>query len=287
MKSLGVILSICFISVLCAATDIPAENAARNEALKYLSIRPDVKVFVHQTDHVVLTPLSIAVQITNLTDSNMSISGIKIDFPEMFLGREMENPVALDLSEAKDLDAGNAIIETVQFKPRASHWYSSLFNLRMMFFKPGDYEARVIVTYKLLDRNQTMIEEKVLVKLVPPVISILWGSIFGSVLLALYIGLYKRTKTAMTWKNTLLQFVSVAATGIVCGFIIVFLLFRFKDLDLPVTIAVTDFFGGLVLGLFTYKLGDWLYTKLAEINSPAPIPPASREVAAVEEKKAD
>jgi hypothetical protein len=252
-----------------------AANAAQSEALKYLSVQPEVKVFVHQTDNYITSPMSISIKISNLTDSNMSISKVETDFPEMLLGRVFANPIEVRLPNNKDLDSGNAIIATYSFKPGVSRWYFPFLNLGMLFFKPGEYEARVTVTYKLFDRNDTMIEEKVAIKLEPPFSSIIWGSVLGSFLLALFITLYKRKQDSSNFplKEALSQIFWISSTGIVSGIIIIFLLVRFKDLDLPMTVTVNDFFGGMVIGLFTYKLGAWLYTKLTDLSTPLPEPP--------------
>lgn len=260
---------------LLVPIDAPAQNpdghGAQGEALKYLYVQPEIKVIVQQTDRVIASPLCISAHITNLTDSNMALVGAQVDFPEMAIGREINNPVDLVFSNTEDLESGGTIIGTARFAAAKSHWYFPFSNLSLLFFKPAEYEARVIITYKVFERNQTMIEKTVKVTLEPPLNSILWGSILGSLLLALYISLHKRRKENLPWKTALSRFLSVALTGIVSGIIIVFLLFRFKNLDLPVTITVTDFFGGLVLGLFTYKLGDWLYGKLADSKSSNPV----------------
>ncbi len=193
----------------------PADSAAQGEALKYLYVQPEIKVNVQQTDRVITSPLCISAHITNLTDSNMSLVGAQVDFPEMDIGRETGNPVDLVFSNTEDLDSGSAIIGKARFAAAKSHWYFPFSNPRLLFFKPAEYEARVIITYKVFDRNQTMIEEKVKVTLEPPLSSILWGSILGSLLLALYIALYKRSKENLPWKTTLSRFAAVSLTGIV------------------------------------------------------------------------
>jgi hypothetical protein len=277
MRFLFTILSIvCFIPFIMFAQN-HTSDAVKNEALKYLYVQPEVKISVQQTDQRIVNPLCISVRLTNLTDSNMSIVSARVDFPEMLIGRKMEGPVDLVFTNTKDLDSGNTTIGKAQFPQAFSRWYFPFQNLQLLFFKPDEYEARVIITYKVFDRNETMIEEKVKVKLEPPLSSILWGSVLGSLLLALFIALFKHNKEMLPWKNTLSRFVSVSLTGAVSGFIIIFLLFRFKNLDLPVTITVTDFFGGLVLGLFTYKLGDWLFSKLADGKSLNPVQQSAKE----------
>jgi len=284
MKFLTAMLFVILFFPFHTLAQNPAGNVNQNEALKYLYVQPEIKINVQQTDQVITSPLYFSVQITNLTDSNMSIVNAQVDFPEMLVGMERENPIQLVFASTKDLDSGNTAIGKAQFNPAISKWYFPFQNLRLLFFKPAEYEARVIITYKVFDRNETMIEEKVKVKLDPPVSSILWGTILGSILLALYIALYRRTKEMLSWKITVSRFVSVSLTGIVSGIIIVFLLFRFKNLDLPVTITVTDFFGGLVLGLFTYKLGDWLYGKLADIKTPDPLKTTDKKMHQNKEK---
>ena len=40
-------------------------------------------------------------------------------------------------------------------------------------------------------------------------------------------------------------------------------------MPLPLTIAVNDFFGAVLLGLFTHSMGKWVYQKLFETDDEA------------------
>ena len=37
---------------------------------------------------------------------------------------------------------------------------------------------------------------------------------------------------------------------------------RLQGIQLPVNLTVADFYGGVVIGLFSFKIGDWLQSKL-------------------------
>ena len=47
--------------------------------------------------------------------------------------------------------------------------------------------------------------------------------------------------------------------GSICAIIALILLRRVEAAALPVNLTITDFYGGIVLGLFSYKIGDYLY----------------------------
>ena len=86
----------------------------------------------------------------------------------------------------------------------------------------------------------------------------------GSILLALFVGTYRYIRHIRSGSVLVLagELVILVLAGSVCAIITIILLYRFKDLALPVQITVNDFYGGVVVGLFTYKLGDWLFTQL-------------------------
>ena len=264
MKLLFRVLLLC----LSAAHFVHAQNAAaadgKSEALKYLNIRPEIKVSVHQSDQLLSSPLKIYVLITNLADMKMTITSAEIDFPEMAIGREAKGPAAPLFTKKIELNPGNTTILRMEFPAAKSSWYFPIADFRMLFFKPGEYESRVIVTYKYSDRAETMSEEKVAVKLGPPMYAIIWGSVLGSLLLSLFIAVYNLMKTNFPRRKIFVRFVYVSVNGIISGIILVLLISRMKNLGLPIEITVADFIGGVVLGLFTFKLGDWIYEKLVD-----------------------
>lgn len=65
------------------------------------------------------------------------------------------------------------------------------------------------------------------------------------------------------WKSAIKSSLLIPA-GATSAVILIFILHRYKDLEMPINIQVNDFFGAVVIGLFTFRLGDWLYKQLSE-----------------------
>jgi multisubunit Na+/H+ antiporter MnhB subunit len=89
----------------------------------------------------------------------------------------------------------------------------------------------------------------------------MWGGVLGSLLLALFLGTYRylrRKGERKLWQEVREAFILFLA-GSICAIIAILLLYRFKELPLPINVNVNDFYGAIVIGLFTYKLGDWLF----------------------------
>jgi len=239
-------------------------EASKTQALKYLNVRPEIKLSIRQTNPLVSSPMKLSVLVTNLSDFQLTITRAEIDFPEMEIGRKANGAAGPLFAANTVLNPGNTVIGTVEFAPARTCWYFPFVDFRLLFFRPGEYESRVVITYRYMDRAETMAEEKALVLLDPPLHAIIWGSVIGSFLLSLFIALYNLMKTDFPRRKIWIRFFYVSVNGIVSGIILVMLIFRMKDLGLPIEISVTDFLGGIVLGLFTFKLGDWVYSKLVD-----------------------
>ena len=69
----------------------------------------------------------------------------------------------------------------------------------------------------------------------------------------------------------------ISVAGATSASIALLLLQRLKGLELPINLTITDFYGGVVIGLFSYKIGDWLHKELAEGGTADSVPktPAS------------
>jgi hypothetical protein len=71
-----------------------------------------------------------------------------------------------------------------------------------------------------------------------------------------------RQGTERNLSKVIQETLTLAAAGGITAAIVIILLQRVKGLQLPLNLTVTDFYGGFVLGLFSYKIGDWLYIQL-------------------------
>jgi len=271
MKPKLIFILVYLSSIHFILASVTGEQNNSNEALKYLQLKPDVKISLHQRDIYVTSPLDVYVKISNLTESNFSISDVEFDFPEMQLGRGTDEKTSSEIElVSKQLDSGNSLIKHHHF-PKASSKLLSPFNyFQLLFFKPAEYDLRVVITFQSLGRNKTMIEEIVKVKLEPPLSSIIWGGILGSVLLALFLTSFDKFRERQKVKF-ISRFLVISFSGAISAIIFLILMFRLKDVQLPIIITVVDFYGGVVVGLFTYKIGDWLHTKLADETNDVPV----------------
>lgn len=88
----------------------------------------------------------------------------------------------------------------------------------------------------------------------------------GSVLLALFMGIYdySRERFSRKTRDMLKKFLTISIAGATSAAIALLLMQRLKGLDLLINLTVTDFYGGVVIGLFSYKIGDWLHKELLE-----------------------
>ncbi|WP_185152836.1 hypothetical protein, partial [Fulvivirga aurantia] len=106
----------------------------------------------------------------------------------------------------------------------------------------------------------------------PPLWSILAGGVIGSFLLSLFIAILQIKKHSyfkVDRKENIQFTLSLLWAGIVnfiFGIIVssavILLLQRTSDFNLPITLSVEDYLGGIVIGLFSSKLGETLTTTL-------------------------
>ena len=164
----------------------------------------------------------------------------------------------------QQLDPGNESLVSFAIPYQVSSSFSTLFNRQLLTFMPNDYEVRVVVNYKIPPQRDTAIQERVKLHIDPPLSSLIWGGVFGSLLLALFLVTYRllRQPSSRNLRQIAVETLMLTLAGVVCAIIAIILLYRFKELPLPINIAVNDFYGGIVIGLFTYKLGDWLYGQM-------------------------
>ncbi len=142
-------------------------------------------------------------------------------------------------------------------------WFRPLGNASLLTFVPGEYQLRAIVTFKVPPSNETTVTETTVVTLQPPLVSLIWGGIVGSLLLAAFVGTYRLVREPRDKRVRLLvQILFLAGAGAVCAVIALILLRRLQGVELPVNVTVADFYGGVVIGLFSFKIGDWLYVRL-------------------------
>lgn len=244
------------------------EASAESTALKTLSSRPQVAVTVSHDSLSVDAALDVHVRVTNLTDNTLNVTKIEVVMPGVVLsarGDDQATRQSFTKDEETQLDPGNEKLVTFAVPSHDVSVLSPLRNRALLTFMPKEYEIRVVVSYKILPGHKTAVEETVKIRFEPPLFSLIWGGIFGSMLLAAFLATYRalRGTEIRRAKQVYLELALLIIGGAVTAVIVMILLFRFKDVSLPLAVTVNDCFGGIVIGLFTYKLGDWLFQQIS------------------------
>jgi hypothetical protein len=269
MKMTSISLTSVLIGMLSSICFLIAQAQPETNVLKTLQARPQVEVSFNQRSISVNGALDIHVRVTNLTENNIFLESAEIYMPGEFWAargdshiQSIRNYTVYEREE--QLDPGNESLVSFAIPYQVSSFFSPLINHRLLTFMPNDYEVRVAVKYKIPPQRITAIQERVKIHIDPPLSSLIWGGVCGSLLLALFLMTYRllRRTTSKNLRQIAVETLILILAGTVCAIIAIILLYRFKELPLPINIAVNDFYGGIVIGLFTYKLGDWLFGQM-------------------------
>jgi len=269
-------------TLLCS--NIIGQTEIDSAALKSFQIKPILEITTYQANYIVNSQLTIHGRVINLTDVDLFLTSAEVILAGEYQAArgESENEVKKytykELKEQK-LTPGDECSLNFIIPFQNIAWYSTLLNSRLLTFQPKNYEFIVVLNYRIATKGKTSIQKLIEVKIEPPMSSLIWGGILGSLLLAIFLGAYKfsRSTTPIKLKDILKESAKLFVAGSISAIIIVILLYRYKDFPLPINITINDFYGGIVLGLFTYSLGDLLYKKLKESKE--------SEIASKEEQK--
>lgn len=236
-------------------------------ALKSLQIRPEVAVTTSQHNRALTGALDVNVQLANLTaTTNFFVKRVELRMPAEFIAARQGEAAApsdsLSFSVNQLLNPGQQRLVSFQVPAGRLRWFAP--GLQLLSFTPGEYDIRVVTTFQVPPDPFTQIMDVSKVRLEAPLAALIWGGWIGSALLAAFIGTYRGIRKAPSTplRRAVTEAIGLALAGGVCATVTIILLQRIKASDLPVTVEITDFYGGVVLGLFSYKLGDWLYSQL-------------------------
>ncbi len=266
----GAVVAAPTVRALSAARDSRAQEGAAappagQSALDAMQARPRIVVTVRPGSRVVSSPLDVYVEITNLSDKDLTIQRIRLELPgELNAARgEASDDKERVTSPSLLMNPGHQRLFVFNLPLREAGWLQSLANPHLLTFVPGQYPLRVVVTFHVPPATDNDLSETATLTLEPPLSSLAWGGAAGSILLALFIGTYRLVRHTAGRRLLLLAEMSLlAVAGAVCALIFVILLRRLQGVDLPVNATVADFYGGIVIGLCSFKIGDWLYAKL-------------------------
>lgn len=166
------------------------------------------------------------------------------------------------------------------------NWWTLPRNVRLMSFKPGEYPVKVRVEYVAGPYHRTSVaEETIRVRFDTTPWFYVWGGIIGSMVGVLFEFFYTaaRRLDQFEWPRDdrgriapgyairdsiaflfrwLLGGTAKWLTGSLTAAIVLLFLYYYKDVQLPITIQINDFFGAVVVGLVAHRLGLWVYDTL-------------------------
>lgn len=202
-------------------------------------------------------------------------------------GEQAVNHEAYDLGVAS-CDSSQSVIPPggaeqmfCTFEPRLKlqrgwHIFKLLYHWRTLTFAPGDYQIYAVAEFATGPDGfgKYTTSEVFSIKLRPSVWQVVVGVGLGSFLLSLFMA-FGRQSTIVpdppfslgAILKTIRPIPGQWITGWVSGAIIVFLTYRMRESGFPISLSVNDFYGGVVVGLFSYVGADWLAKKV--LGAPA------------------
>ena len=162
-------------------------------------------------------------------------------------------------------------------------------NWATLTIRPGDYQLFAVATFSEHDDEGELLETHsastvATIPLRPTVWQVIIGVGLGALLLALFkfwspnarhdLGIDSEKLSRAAAIKLFLKF---WISGWIAGAMIVFMTFRMKDVGFPVSITVTDFYGGVVVGLFSYIAGTWLVKKVLTDASKSSVDAAAKK----------
>lgn len=238
-----------------------------------------------QTSESMTAPFSVMVLIENRTDKEFVIDSVTLELPTALTAvRKYSTKASCLLNSIKPYATVRCMkeIEEVGFR-----FPSSLLEPHVLFFLPGDYQLRAWVWYReSVPEKPTELEfASTVIRLKPPMSSLLGGGLIGAFLLGLFVAGYQ---WRAAWLNPEgggsslriirdvgIHGVTLFGFGSIVAIVVILLLQRLGDLNLPISIEVTDYLGGIVVGLFSMKLGDYLFSRFlgdGTEHTPSPRP---------------
>ena len=237
------------------------ESTPPAAALRALEVRPRVTVSVSQESHVVSSALDIYVELTNLRENDFTIERVELALPGAVDAARGDTSVRA-VTDKTIMNPGHVRLVRFKLDHRGGGLFAPIANPQLMTFTPGSYQARVVISFSVPPGKETTVTEIASFDLEPPLSSLLWGGVVGSLLLAAFMSTYRWVRRKGASAPLLRSSAAVALAGVVCAIIALILLRRLQGVDLPVNLTVTDFYGGVIIGLFSYQIGDWLYEQL-------------------------
>ncbi len=234
---------------------------------------PTLQLTIYQTSKSINAPLDSEIVLINLTNKAYDIKSVKLFLPQSLSAiRPDFNEIITD--ELHAIGGEDERIYSFGIPRVDMPIVESLFDSETLFFVPGKYRLRAEVVLKEsgTEKGIRNLYATTELTLEPPLSAVLRGGVIGALLLALFVPayriLYKRqhddNQGAGALRFAFGQFVVYFLSGSVVSITAILLIHRIGSANLPISITVNDYLGGIIVGLFSYVIGNALYNQFFE-----------------------
>jgi hypothetical protein len=253
---------------------VSATNCFADETTAMREV-PTVQLNVFQSSKSIAAPIDGEIILTNLTNKAYDIQSVTVHLPEgLFAIRPgFSKSVGGQLHEIGGKDER---IYSFGIPRVTMSFWGSIFSSETLLFVPGRYRLRAEIVLKESgnDKGIRSLYASTEVTLEPPLSAALRGGIVGALLLALFVPAYRTLhvpgkgegNTQGSLANLVGQFFIYSISGSVVAVTTILFIYRMGSANLPISISVNDYLGGIIIGLFSYVFGDALYKKFFGIK---------------------
>jgi len=229
---------------------------------------PLLSMEIHRVKRAVTSDFDIDIKLTNLTDKAIDVKEVKVLLPEVIAstrGSQLEK----FRTDLHTVSRGNEKIYRLHIPVYHKTLLAALLDPVTLFFVPGTYILRseAVFTESGGKGSQSIYAQQDL-SLEAPLSALLRGGVLGALLLALFVPAYRALKSlhsgermSATIGGLFFQGLLFLLSGSVVSITAILLLQRIGNLELPITLDVNDYLGGVVIGLFSYPVGNALYDR--------------------------
>lgn len=231
--------------------------------VRYTVDPPSGSVLQARAIHIFLRTNAVDLVVSNiLLEPSEELGAVRPDLSQLV--GDFENVTKPSEHDEIHLDAKQET-ELIFRWPGTGFW-SPLGSWKLMSFEPGKQTLTLRhVEEPPISGDAHQFSDPVEVNYTAPPLAVAIGGAAGALALALLRAIYRlrgAVASKVGWSAELREAaIAVCAGGLIAG-ILTFLGDLLSDRQLGVQIAATSWKGGFIIGLFSYKLGDFLAQKL-------------------------
>jgi hypothetical protein len=257
MKSLSLPSLLLAVLMSCGMSS-PAISQDANETSEDISEQNSA---INDPDNRTGEPAHVTVVIKNVSGKDLLLRNIEIA-ESIANASDNKNPDRCEINQKNEilLRSGSSFEQDCQFHNNNSEQLGLSKRLRMSLLA-SKLKLVVMLDTKQLGKYRYYPS----VSIQAQEYSIFIGGVFGAILLATFVWIERVLKNPVIRANVVKSLLPTALMGLRGGImaIIALLLGRSsQSTGAPITLTVTDFTGGLLVGLFSYPLAAWIASAL-------------------------